>query len=72
MAAADDYIAEERLWLNADQDKLVPQGHKDAAFLFAIPGDVIPAEKAKAFGLGKKKAEAAGDKKRAPARNKGA
>ncbi|MBZ0164572.1 MAG: hypothetical protein K8H74_17900 [Notoacmeibacter sp.] len=43
--------AQERLWLTADRKRLVPDGHSDAAFLYAAPGDEIPASAAEMFGL---------------------
>ena len=36
--------ASKRLWLNKDRTKVVEQGHKNAAFLLAIPGRDIPKE----------------------------
>ena len=57
--------AKSRLFLNAARDKLVAEGHADAAFLYAAPGDEIPTEAAELFGLvdgdlPKKKAKAEG------------
>lgn len=43
--------ARERLWLTRDPKRLVPEGHKDAATLYAAPGDEIPTDAAKQFGL---------------------
>lgn len=43
--------AKARLFLNADRDKLLPEGHEEAAFLYAAPGDEIPDEAAERFGL---------------------
>ncbi|OLF81269.1 hypothetical protein AWH62_00925 [Maricaulis sp. W15] len=40
-----------RLFLNAAKDALVAEGHKDAAFLYAAPGDDIPDSAAERFGL---------------------
>lgn len=43
--------ANERLYLTPDRKKLVRAGHKDAAFLYASPGDNIPGSAAERFGL---------------------
>lgn len=56
-------IAQERMFLNADKTKALPEGHKDAAFLYAGVGDEIPASACERFGivdgkLGGKPAEA--------------
>lgn len=40
-----------RLWFTADRDALVPEGHQDAAFLYAAIGDEIPDDAADRFGL---------------------
>ena len=40
-----------RLWLTAEQNRLVPEGHKDAAFLFSLPGQRISHANAIAYGL---------------------
>ena len=44
-------VAEERLWLTADRQRLVEDGHSDAAFLFCIPGQLIPYGEAARVGL---------------------
>lgn len=44
-------FATERLYLNAGKDRVVPEGHKDAAYLWAAEGDEIPDEAAARFGL---------------------
>jgi hypothetical protein len=49
--ASDDYIPTSRLWLTADRGKVVPEGDSAAAFLFAIPGRVIPRAEALRYGL---------------------
>ncbi|WPZ06583.1 hypothetical protein [Pelagerythrobacter marinus] len=41
----------QRLYLTADRKRVVPQGHKDAATLYASPGDEIPQSAAAMFGL---------------------
>lgn len=43
--------AKARLFLNQDKTKLLPEGHEDGAFLYAAPGDEIPGDAAKQFGL---------------------
>jgi hypothetical protein len=69
---ADKVKATERLYLNADKSKVVPEGDPEAAFLFATPGTEISAEDAAKYGLGAKKAAAKpADKQAAPAANKG-
>lgn len=65
---------QEKLWLNAEKDQLVPDGHPDAAFLFATPDDQIAVEQAERFGLvdGRLKAgEPAANKQADPPVNKG-
>ena len=61
-------IATQRLYLNADRKKLLPHGHKDAAFLYCSPGDEIPDNAAEQFGL---KDGALPEKAKAPAADKG-
>lgn len=65
-------IAKERIFLTADRKRAVAEGHKDAAFLFAAPGDEVPDSAVEAFGLvdGKAKAAPANKAKKAGA-NKG-
>ena len=41
----------QRLYLTKDRKKAVPAGHKDAAALYAVPGDEIPQSAADRFGL---------------------
>lgn len=53
-------LATERLYLTADQKRLVREGDPEAAFLYCTPGDLIPDEAAARFGL--KAAERAEDK----------
>lgn len=43
--------AVERLWLTEGRDRVVPDGHPDAAFLFCSPGDEIPVSAAASVGL---------------------
>ncbi|UFX01150.1 hypothetical protein SmedWSM1115_15280 [Sinorhizobium medicae WSM1115] len=43
--------AKERLYLTADKKALVGEGDKRASFLYAVPGDEIPADAAEKFGL---------------------
>lgn len=58
----------DRLYKTAD-GKVVEDGHPDAAFLYATPGDEIPLEQARADGLIKQAPQPA-DKQARPARNK--
>lgn len=44
-------FAQDRLYLTADKDRLVPEGHEDAATLYCSPGDEIPDSAADKFGL---------------------
>lgn len=44
-------VASHRLWLTADRDRLVPEGHPDAAFLFAGIGKRVTHEDAVKYGL---------------------
>ena len=41
----------QRLYVTKDRKKAVPAGHKDAAALYAVPGDEIPQSAADRFGL---------------------
>ncbi|WJS05198.1 helix-hairpin-helix domain-containing protein [Roseibium aggregatum] len=43
--------AKQRLYLTAKKDKVVAEGDKNAAFLYAAIGDEIPDSAAKQFGL---------------------
>lgn len=60
-------IAEERLFLTADKDAVVPESDPRAAFLFAAPGDEISDEDAETFGLAKPKAKPAAKEADPPA-----
>lgn len=64
------YVSPARLWLNADRDKVVEDGHPDAAFLFLREGEEIPAEEAAKFGL--KTGDSGSDKKGSKPADKGA
>ena len=46
----------ERLFLTADREKVVPEGDPEAAFLFATPGDEVSEEDAKRYGIKPSKA----------------
>lgn len=50
-AATQMLTATERLWLTADQQRLVPEGHEDAAFLFCTAGQQILRRDALRYGL---------------------
>lgn len=41
----------EKLWLTADRERLVPDGHREAAFLFGTPGKRVSREDAIRLGL---------------------
>lgn len=43
--------ATQRLFWNSDKTRLVPDGHKQAAFLYAAEGDEIPQSMVERFGL---------------------
>lgn len=43
-------IAAERMYLTAGRDRIVPEGHPDAAFLYAAPGDEVPDSAAELIG----------------------
>jgi predicted flap endonuclease-1-like 5' DNA nuclease len=44
-------IARQRLYLTKDRKKLVPEGDRKAATLYAVPGDVIPESAVQRFAL---------------------
>ncbi len=48
---SQNMIAAAKLFLVADKSELVAEGDPRAAFLYATPGDEIPAEAAEMFGL---------------------
>ena len=41
-APAPKVVASKRLYRTADGERLVPEGHADAAFLFCAPGQEVP------------------------------
>jgi hypothetical protein len=45
------YVAQERLYLTADRKRVVKHDDKEKAFLYAIPGQIIPATEAQQYGL---------------------
>lgn len=49
--ASATVVAEQRLWLTADKDELVPDGDPRARFLFSVPGRAIPYADALRYGL---------------------
>lgn len=72
---SNNQICAERLYLTSDRDALVPEGDGAAAFLYAAPGDEIPASAAEKFGLKDGRLKAAmpadsGTKEQAPPPNK--
>src|SRR4051812_9447526 len=48
---ASNVVTGERLWLNAEKDRVVRDGDPDAAYLLAAPGDSIPRADAERYGL---------------------
>ena len=50
-AGLTGFVPSVRLWLTADKSRVVPDGDAAAAFLFGVPGRVIPLAEAKRFGL---------------------
>lgn len=65
-------ICTEKLYLTSDRKKLVGHGDKAAAFLYASPGDEIPASAAEMFGLKDGALPVKGGaKEKAPPANKG-
>lgn len=52
-------VLEEKLWLTADRERVVPDGDPEAAFLLGTPGKRVSADEAERLGLtGKKPPEA--------------
>lgn len=45
------FIADRRLYLTANRQRVVEEGDPDAAFLYAAPGHKIPAEMVEKHGL---------------------
>jgi hypothetical protein len=60
-AAMAMFTAPAKLWLTADREKVVEDGHPEAAFLFLREGEEIPADEAAKYGL--KAADKPADKK---------
>lgn len=74
---AGSWVADRRLWLTAERDRLVEDGDPAAAFLFCAPGQPVAMEEARRFGLvdPKPKAKAVEkpeDKAASPPADKGA
>lgn len=63
-------IADRRLWLTADRERVVEEGDPEAAFLFATPGKEISDADAEKYGLKPAKAKAAEAKQAEPAEDK--
>lgn len=57
-------IADRKLWLTADKERVVEDGDPSSAFLFASPGDEISDADAKRYGV---KAKSRPADKQAPA-----
>ncbi len=45
------YIADRKLWLTADRERVVEDGDPEARFLLAAPGRAVPEEQAVRLGL---------------------
>lgn len=60
----DYQIAQERMLFNADKSELLPEGHKDGAFLYASEGTRIPADVCEKHGI--KDGKLSGSSKAAP------
>ena len=70
-------IIKQRMYLTADQKRLVEEGHLDAAFLYSIPGRTVTDKDAKKYGIkngylrkARKAVRRAGDKAAKQAKNK--
>lgn len=64
------YLVTERLFVNADKSKIVPEGSPEAAYLLATPGKRLSAEEAKKYGLKAKAAPPETKAKTAPPETK--
>ena len=53
------YKATERLYVNADRTKIVPEHSSEAAFLLAAEGKELPDDVAERYGLTKRSAKSA-------------
>lgn len=51
------YTADRRLWLTADQSRVVEDGDPEAAFQLISPGQQMPEARARKYGLIKQEAE---------------
>jgi hypothetical protein len=58
--------AKQRLWLTKDGKRLVADGNPQATTLYAAPGDEIPDETARRFGLKAGRLAKKQDRKQAP------
>ncbi|MFN3990049.1 MAG: hypothetical protein ACK4IS_07305 [Erythrobacter sp.] len=69
---AANMICTQRLYQTADRSELVPEGDAKASFLYATPGDEIPASAVELYGLvdGALPEKKAGKEKKAPAETK--
>jgi hypothetical protein len=63
-SSQDIVVANERLWLTADRERVVKDGDPDAAFLLCAEGNELPRVDAERYGL-------VGGKKQAAAKPKG-
>ena len=69
--SGDKVVVTERLYLTADQSRVVREGDPAAAFLFATPGKEIALDVAVRYGLvGRKQAAKVADKEADPPADK--
>jgi hypothetical protein len=64
------YLVTERLFVNADKSKIVPEDSPEAAFLLATPGKRLSAQEAAKYGLKAKSAAPENKAKAAPEETK--
>lgn len=50
-----DFVANERLYLDSTRTKVLKEGDKEAAFLLAAKGQIIPTKEVERLGLNKPK-----------------
>lgn len=65
---SSSWRVDRKLWLTSDKERVVEDGHPEAAFLFASEGDEITDEDAKRYGV--KQAAAPANKARGASANK--
>ncbi len=68
------WVADRKLWVTADGERVVEDGDPDARILLCVPGQTVPDDVATRYGLGKAakgRKKPARDKAVKPARDKG-